>query len=152
MVLRTPQEISDRIAIRELVDAYSRHADRREPARQAALFTENAHLAVYAGDPATTVPDVELNGRTELQNAFASLNNYTATTHLNGQSTIEFDGDRATGETYCLAHHLSDQGGERILMVMAIRYFDVFVRVGGTWQFDDRALIIDWVDSRPSHS
>lgn len=152
MILRTPQELSDRIAIRELVDAYSHHADRREPARQAALFTKNAHLATYSGDPATTSPDVELNGRTELQNAFESLKNHTATTHLNGQSTIDVDGDRATGETYCLAHHLSEQEGERTLMVMAIRYVDVFVRVEDTWQFDDRALIIDWVDNRTSHS
>ncbi|MEV5177164.1 nuclear transport factor 2 family protein [Streptomyces flaveolus] len=152
MVLHTLQELSDRIAIRELVDAYSHHADRRDPARQAALFTKTAHLTIYSGDPATSSPGLELNGRTELENAFESLNNYTATTHLNGQSTIHVDGDRATGETYCLAHHLSEQEGERILMVMAIRYFDVFVRVDGTWQFDDRSLIIDWVDSRPSHS
>lgn len=152
MVPRTLQEIGDRIAIRELVDAYAHHADRREPARQAALFTENAHLATYSGDPAATSPDVELNGRTELRNAFESLSNYTVTTHFNGQSTIDMDGDRATGETHCLAHHLSEQESGRTLMVMAIRYRDVFVRVDDTWQFEDRALIIDWVDSRPSHS
>ncbi|MFF7216093.1 nuclear transport factor 2 family protein [Streptomyces sp. NPDC008238] len=152
MVLRTLQQLSDRIAIRELIDAYSHHADRRDVARQAALFTENAHLATYSGDPATTSPGMELHGRTELQNAFESLGEYTATTHFNGQSTIDVDGDRATGETYCLAHHLSEQEGESVLMVMAIRYFDAFVRVDGTWQFEDRALIIDWVDSRPSHS
>lgn len=151
MALRSFQEISDWIAIRGLVDAYSHHADRREPGRQAALFTENAHLVIYSGDPATNSPSVDLHGRTELENAFESLNNYTATTHLNGQSTIEVDGDRATGETYCLAHHLSEQEGERMLMVMAIRYFDVFVRVDSTWKFDDRSLVIDWIDSRPSH-
>ena len=37
---------------------------------------------------------------------FENLNRYEATTHFNGQSTIVLDGDRATGESYCLAHHV----------------------------------------------
>ena len=38
---------------------------------------------------------------------FGDLNQYAATMHFNGQSTIYLDGDRATGESYCLAHHLT---------------------------------------------
>jgi ketosteroid isomerase-like protein len=44
---------------------------------------------------------------------FDDLNRYEATTHFNGQSTIDLDGDRATGESYCLAHHL--EGFTRML-------------------------------------
>lgn len=42
--------------------------------------------------------------------------------HFNGQSTIVLDGDRATGESYCIAHHLFTADGERKLMVAHLGY------------------------------
>ena len=74
----------------------------------------------------------------------------TASPTRHGQSTVTVDGDRATGETYCLAHHLWTEEGRRTLMVMSIRYHDTFVRQGGRWFFAERRLITDWVDRRPS--
>jgi SnoaL-like domain len=58
----------------------------------------------------------------------------------------------ATGETYCLAHHLWVENGQRLLMVMGIRYYDTFVRVDGQWFFAKRQLIFDWIDKHPSKS
>lgn len=69
---------------------------------------------------------------------------------LNGQSTITVDADRGTGETYCLAHHLWVEDGQRTLLVLSIRYLDTFARRGGQWLFAERQLIIDWADKRPS--
>jgi hypothetical protein len=43
------------------------------------------------------------------------------TMHFNGQSTAALDGDRAPGETYCLAHHVHSDDGERKLMIAALR-------------------------------
>jgi hypothetical protein len=60
------------------------------------------------------------------------------------------DGDRASGETYCLAHHIWTENGQRTLLVISIRYLDQFVREDGMWRFADRRLIIDWTDQRPS--
>ncbi|GAA4557114.1 nuclear transport factor 2 family protein [Planotetraspora kaengkrachanensis] len=145
-----PEQFADRLAIRELVDAYAHLADRRDAQGQAALFTEDARVAVYDGEPDTTEPAQALNGRNELAAAFGSLRSYDKTTHFNGQSTVTVDGDRATGETYCLAHHLWTQEGQRTLMVMSIRYHDLFARQSGRWLFAERRLIIDWVDRRPS--
>ena len=54
-----------------------------------------------------------------------------ATMHFNRQSTIALDGDRATGESYCIAHHLFTEDGERKLMVAWLRYGDTFVQVDG---------------------
>jgi choline dehydrogenase-like flavoprotein len=90
-----------------------------------------------------------------IRNALApvvnDLNTYIATTHFNGQSTVVLDGDRATGESYCLAHHLAvDQDGKRTLMVAAIRYLDTFVKQDGAWLFAERRLLVDWTDTRPS--
>jgi hypothetical protein len=143
-------EAADRLAIRGLVDAWAHCADRRKPQQQAQLFVPNGTVAVYLGDPAASEPVQRLRGHAELAEAFKVLGNYDATTHFNGQSTVTLDGDRATGETYCLAHHLWNDNGQRMLMVMSIRYLDTFVRQDGRWLFAERQLITDWTDKRPS--
>jgi hypothetical protein len=145
-----PGDAADRLAIRGLVDAWAHYADRRKPQQQAELFVPDGTVTVYQGDPAATQPVQTLRGRAELAEAFKVLNNYDVTTHFNGQSTITLDGDRATGETYCLAHHLWSENGQRTLLVISIRYLDAFVRHHGQWLFAERQLITDWSDKRPS--
>jgi hypothetical protein len=95
-------------------------------------------------------PTQELNGREALTPVFDDLNRYDATTHFNGQSTVALDGDRATGEGYCLAHHLYTEDGERKLMVASLRYLDTFVKTDGTWLFAERRLYVDWTETRSS--
>jgi len=58
------------------------------------------------------------------------------------------DGDRATGETYCLAHHVYSADGERKLMIAALRYQDTFVKADGTWRFAERRLYVRWIETR----
>jgi SnoaL-like domain len=66
-----------------------------------------------------------------------------------GQSTIfTLTGDRATGEAYCLAHHLTVEGVKRRLMVAYLRYYDTFVKWEGAWLFADRLLYLDWMEER----
>jgi uncharacterized protein (TIGR02246 family) len=142
-------EVADRKAIRALVDAYAHCADRRDADRQKALFTDDTHFVVYM-DGEGTDPSQELNGREALTPVFADLNRYEATTHFNGQSTIALDGDRAAGESYCLAHHLYAEGGERKLMVASLRYRDRFVKRDGAWLFAERKLYVDWTETRTS--
>ena len=43
----TLEEIADRLAIRELIDAYAHCADRRDASGQMALFTEKTAFHVY---------------------------------------------------------------------------------------------------------
>ena len=43
----SPNEAADRLAIRELVEAYAHCADRRDAKGQMALFTEDTHFVVY---------------------------------------------------------------------------------------------------------
>jgi hypothetical protein len=67
---------------------------------------------------------------------FADLNKYDATTHFVGQSTIvTLTSNRATGEAYCLAHHVTVDGGTRRLMIASLRYLDTFVKIDGAWLF-----------------
>ena len=144
----SPTEAGDRLAIRELIEAYAHCADRRDAKGQMALFTRDTHFVVYmnAKDPK---PSQELHSRDALAPVFADLNQYDATTHFVGQSTIfTLDGDRATGEAYCLAHHVTLDGGKRRLMVASLRYLDTFVKRDGAWLFSERLLYVDWVDER----
>ena len=141
--------MSDRLAIRELVDAYAHCADRRDAEGQKALFSEDSRFLVYM-DGEGSGPSQELNGREALTSVFADLNRYDATTHFNGQSTIALDGDRATGESYCLAHHLFAEDGERKLMLASLRYLDTFIRHDDGWLFSERKLYVDWTETRSS--
>ena len=145
----TPTEQADRLAIRELVDAYAHCADRRDADGQKSLFTEDTHFVVYM-DGQGSEPTQVLDGRDVLTPVFDDLNRYQATMHFNGQSTISLDGERATGESYCIAHHLSTEDGERKLMVAWLRYGDTFVKVDGDWLFAERNLYVDWTETRPS--
>jgi len=145
------EEAVDRLAIRELIDAYAHHADRREPDAQADLYAEDGRTLVYTADPSTGAEPVQvLTTREEHLEGFRGLARYVATTHFNGQSAVALDGDRAAAESYCLAHHVLEEDGERSLIVMAIRYLDELVRVDGGWRFRERRLVIDWTDTRSS--
>lgn len=144
----SPGEAADRLAIRELVEAYAHCADRRDAQGQMALFTEDTHFVVYmdAKDPK---PSSELHSRAALAPVFADLGKYAATMHFVGQSTIlTLTGDRATGEVYTLAHHLMVDGDKRRLMIAALRYADELVKLDGAWLFAERRLYVDWIEER----
>jgi hypothetical protein len=58
-----------------------------------------------------------------------------------GQSTIlSLSDDRATGEAYCLAHHVMVNGDKRRR--------DTFTKIDGRWLFSERLLYVNWVDER----
>ena len=143
----TPAEAADRLALRELFDAYAHCADRRDAEGQKALFTADARFAVYM-EGAASDPTYVLEGREALTPVFADLNRYEVTTHFNGQSTVTLDGDRATGESYTLAHHVYTEDGDRKIMVASLRYLDTFAKQEGRWYFAERNLILDWSETR----
>jgi hypothetical protein len=144
----SPTEAADRLAIRELVEAYAHCADRRDAKGQMSLFTTDTHFVVFlnAKDPK---PSMELHSREALAPVFADLNKYDATTHFVGQITIfTITSDRATGEAYCLAHHVTVNGAKRSLMIASLRYLDTFVKMDGAWLFAERLLYVDWQEER----
>jgi ketosteroid isomerase-like protein len=145
----SPLEAADRLAIRELIDAYAHCADRRDAKGQMALFTGDTRFLVFM-DATAAEPTQELHGRESLAPVFDDLNQYVATMHFNGQSTILLDGNRATGESYCLAHHLKvGQDGQRTMMIASIRYLDELVKQDGQWLFAERRLMVNWTETRP---
>lgn len=145
----TAGQVADRLAIRELFDAYAHCADRRDADGQKALFTADTRFVVYmSGDG--TEPTYVVEGRGALGPIFDDLNQYEVTTHFNGQSTVTLTGDTATGESYTIAHHLFTADGERRIMIASLRYLDTFAKIDGAWYFKERNLIVDWSETRPS--
>jgi hypothetical protein len=112
------------------------------------LFTADTEFLVYM-DSRNPVPTQEIRGRDSLRPVFENLSAYEATTHFNGQSTVTWEQDAATGGSYCLAHRGKVDGQTRSLMIASIRYLDQFVKMDGHWYFRQRKLMVDWIDNRP---
>jgi hypothetical protein len=112
------------------------------------FFTADTEFLVYM-DSRNAVPTQEIRGRDGLRPVFENLSTYEATTHFNGQSTVTWAQDSATGVSYCLAHHVKVDGSRRNLMIASIRYSDHFVKMDGHWYFQQRKLMVDWIDNRP---
>jgi hypothetical protein len=143
----TESEAADRLAIRELLDAYAHCADHRDADGQKALFTEDTRFAVFM-DGENTSPTYVLHGREALTPIFDDLNRYDVTTHFNGQNTVTVIGDRGAGELYTIAHHVFTEDGVRQIMIASLRYYDTYTRVSGDWFFAQRELILDWSETR----
>ena len=56
--------------------------------------------------------------------------------------------DRATGESYTIAHHVLSEDGKRKIMVASLRYLDTFAKIDQRWYFAERDLILDWSETR----
>ena len=69
----SPTEAADRLAIRELIEAYEHCADRRDAKGQMALFTADTHFLVFM-DAKNPAPSQELHSRDALAPVFAELN------------------------------------------------------------------------------
>jgi hypothetical protein len=144
----SPQEVADRLPIRELFDAYARRADTRDAEGQKALFTTDTRFSVYVDGPGSEASYV-LEGREALSPVFDDLNRYQATMHFNGQSTVSIEGNRATGDSYTIAHHVFTEDGRRQMMVAWLRYLDTFTKVDHTWYIAERQIILQWSEMRP---
>jgi len=142
----TVSDPDDRQALADLVAAYAHGCDRRRPEEVAALYTEDGGYAIVDAG----VEPIEVRGRERMARGFSRLDRYEHTFHQIGQQTVVLDGDRASGETYCLAHHVEVAAdGSRSVMIMHIRYQDRYARTPDGWKFEFRTLMVDWRETRP---
>jgi hypothetical protein len=144
----SPQEAADRLAIRELFDAYARCADTRDATGQMALFTADTRFSVFMEGPGTE-PTSVLEGRESLAPVFDDLNRYEHTMHFNGQSTVVLDESKATGDSYTIAHHVYTEDDTRMMMVAWLHYLDRFTKIGQDWYIAERQIILVWSETRP---
>ena len=150
--MTTPDRAADELALRRLSALYAAGADGREAEAYADVFLPGARLQVYR------LPDVDtpvsvMTGHGELARVPGMLRKtYARTFHFVGQGLYEVDGDEATGEVYCLAHHLTVDRHGGTSYVMHMRYQDAYRRDGqGDWKIAERVAFIDWTETRAAN-
>lgn len=106
------------------------------------LFTPDAVVCLHLRpdqDPAV------LEGLDAISGIPRALGKYARTFHVLGQSTYA-DGDasgEATGEVYCVAHHITD-GENPDDLVMYVRYHDDYRHDGTRWWLARRTVFVDF--------
>ncbi len=134
-----------RLALRTLVDSFAAGCDRRDMTLYRSLWHEGSTLHAYW-------PDGRRTDRRPLDDEahlLEFLEQYLHTFHFVGNQLVELDGDRATGEVYCFAHHLYDRDGTTYDRVVAIRYHDRYRRGEHGWKFEHRDLYMLWAVELP---
>ena len=130
----------DEAALRRTAELYAQGADRRDKVTWAAITTEDCVIEA---------PGIILRGQREIVAALDFMAQlYVSTQHRVHNQLASIDGDRAEGETYSTADHLSVTAGGRSLLTWAIRYQDRWRREQGQWRFQHRFLILDWTETR----
>lgn len=143
-----PSIVADRLAISDLVHAYAQGVDRRDAAAVAELFTEDGIFVAYA-TPDAAEPTSRSQGRADIAKAIGMARHYRRTTHTIGNHLASVDGDRASGETRCVAYHVLGDEGAETLLVWHVRYLDAYVRHRDGWRIRERVLRVDLVTDQP---
>lgn len=162
--VNSPQVLTadDRRDIRDLADSYAvntdrRNADsnainteRRDGISVAELFAPGARMLVFADGDLTAEPSIVR--REEMATRSEWSKQFILTRHFVGQQLIEaVDADHASGVVYCIANHVYDDAdGNRMNLVVNLRYFDRYEKHEGTWLFAERRLVFDFIDTRPA--
>ena len=104
---------------------------------------------VFAADAVLEGPGWRFEGIEQICSIFPIMkDSFVSSWHATHQQTIDLDGDRATGETYCAGRHLQKGGyAENQVVTMIIRYHDVFVRTQDGWRIAMRKEIVDWTET-----
>jgi SnoaL-like domain len=145
----TPEE---RAALRELAERYAAGIDRRDTELFLSAFhPEQGQLFVF--DPSEAPePRGTRRGRDELADVITLIARYDTTFHMLGNSRYDVAGDTASGEVYCIAHHLdanpSNEGDARTDRVMFIRYRDEYGLGEQGWRIIERRVLVDWTETR----
>ena len=136
------QLIEDRAAIKYVVDHFSTLADVKDVKGQLELFTEDAEVqTIHDGEVAGVIKGHEVIG-----NRFSSfLALFDIVYHINGQQTVNIDGDKADGINYCQVVLIrTNEDGKRIKQTMGVRYHDYFVKQDGKWLINVRQSDFMW--------
>ena len=127
----------EKAAVREVLENYFHGLDAREEDRLAACFTDDAVATHHSGSDT----EFTLTGGAAIARYFCGLlRTFTATNHTFSNSVIRVTGDTATGDTFAIAHVISDNR----VRVRGIKYLDELARVSQQWRICKRTHIQLW--------
>ena len=136
----TPDRREDEARLRDLAYRYARMMDRMH---------FDSLPEVFAEDGVLSGPGYEMTGHDQLRAGLQSLDQFSATLHGVLNTYFEIDGDRATGEVYCVANHVHEVDGIPFKLDMGIRYQDTYSRKGEIWVIQRRAFNMVWETDTP---
>ena len=146
----TDDAAATRQELRSLAERYAQGVDRRDVDTFVALFHDDAAIVIH--DPSESTDPRELRGIERLAKVPDAIQRYPKTFHLLGQSTYDIGDGEATGEVYCIAHHLTTDVHGGTNYVMYIRYEDTYrPDADGVWKFAQRRLRVDWTETRAAN-
>ena len=142
---------ADRLAIRDLAYRYAAGVDRRDQSLFLSAFHPDATLTIVRNDLDGVERVVVRTGYDELRTIPELITRYDKTFHFVGNHHCVLNGDEATGEVYCTAHHLNSEPHGGRDHVMLIRYQDDYRRGSdGQWLIASRRLVVDWTEEHPA--
>ena len=148
--MATVDDAATRHQLRSLAERYAQGVDRRDVDTFVALFHDDAAIVIH--DPSESTDPRELRGIERLAKVPEVIQRYPKTFHLLGQSTYDIGDREATGEVYCIAHHLTPDVHGGTNYVMYIRYEDTYrPDAEGVWKFAERRLRVDWTETRAAN-
>ena len=133
-------DLLDELAIKNLSHRYAIALDRDDRNEWASLFSDD--IAFESGSSSRGLEDVLRIPREQLAR-------YKKTLHSVTTQKISLDGDRASGEVYCVAHHLYEDfhQNKRLPFDLShnflIRYEDEYARIDGRWVFTRRRVMTE---------
>lgn len=143
--MTTLEHLADRLAIQDLLVAYSHAIDFQRWDELDDVFTEDAHIDYTTfGGPVGPVPEI----KAFLQNTMPTFAGYY---HMVSTSKVDIDGDTATAVTIChnpMVLPLPD-GGEHVF-VCGLWYKDTFVRTPAGWRISSRVEEKAYVQNMPA--
>lgn len=137
------QEISDRLALKEVVDLFSNYSDTKENEKQVQLFTPDGQVNINNDGQVTFT----LNGHQEILKAFSSsMDAYSAVFHMSGQQTVDFiDANHATGIAYNYVTLVKmNEQGQKVTTNEGVRYQDKYEKIDGQWYIAERNSNFIW--------
>lgn len=133
------QEITDRLALKQLVDSYAILADAQNGQAQKTLFTPDAIYKTYINGELK----MTLNGAEEIANTMHNfLAGLDSAFHLNGQQMLNIKGDQAIGRCYCQVTLVETQNGEQMTTLENVYYDDEYKKIDGKWLIAKRTSTI----------
>lgn len=133
-------EREDERELRKLAYGYARMIDHREWEAIPLVFVADARLSGLGFD---------MKGHEELRTGLAKIDMYSATLHCVHNQIVEVDGDRGTGEIYCVANHIYEKESVPFKLDMGIRYEDRYQRGPDGWRIAERVLNLVWQQDLP---
>lgn len=136
---------ADRLAISGVLHRYARGIDTFDPEVTASCFTDECRY--HLGEQVVVGRDALFElfaDRTGVRKKETGVDPVEAFTHAMSNIEIWLDGDQARAESMVTAYVIGRRGGEQVMLVRCVRYYDRLVRVGDEWLIAERRHVLQW--------